>query len=36
MKNLLIDIGFGILLAIMLNLIIMFAGVSDVFIYNNF
>lgn len=36
MKKLLTDIGFGILLALMLNMIIMFAGVSDVFIYNNF
>jgi hypothetical protein len=36
MKKLLADIGFGILLALMLGMIIMFAGVSDVFIYNNF
>lgn len=36
MKKLFTDIGFGILLALMLSMIIMFAGVSDVFIYNNF
>lgn len=36
MKKFLIDMGFGVLLAIMLNMIIIVAGASDIFIYNNF
>ena len=36
MKNLLIDIGIGFIIALVLALILVFIGESNMFIYNNF